>query len=293
MVFLIAILPLLLYWVVVTIVALIVYGLGAIILVLIIVFVMWVVRIIMAVLTFGRLIEFAWPHNFLAEMYYVFSAEFERKFAPINAMEIEEKTHPTPYRVGICLSYLKLGAAFTIFSFIPPVLFMIVAVMLPGLSDASLLLYAENFTDRHWALVAHQPAPRAAWGGLLSDQDSGWTAYADGITDFAETVFAVWPAMIAKNILGLLTVDLDNEFVQALKKSWKLTSVWVEEDPTNFKAAVLVARGWLAAFEGLLAGLIMLKFALTEQHKKNKELVGEPAEVIGVPREAWSSEGAD
>jgi hypothetical protein len=216
---------------------------------------------VLAVLTLFLLIvliEPTGPGNFLGQSYGV----MQREVGYIKQSMYGPKKQDLEKLEGYCQGGQKLSlwiqwtSKLTLLSFLVPFFFMLFALMLPASVDSALQAYAMNHMDMSWFYDKFDK-PLLIWSKLF---DVAWMEFAEGITDFAHNAFVDWPVLIWENIAG--KAEGSTSGVGVMGNNYESTRVWVENDWQDYKKGVMIARAWLSALDGVIVGVMAIKYAL-------------------------------
>jgi hypothetical protein len=261
LVFVVALLPLIIYFFAVALAACIMYGLILLLLVAVFLCGTFILRNVLAVLTAFLVIEPSGPRNFLRqsldvvmrEVDYIKQSMYGPKSQDLENLNGKECQRPQKFAL-----WIQWTSKLTLLSFLVPFFFMFMALILPSSVDSGLMVYAMNHMNMEWFYDQYDD-PLFIWGKLF---DVTWMEYAEGITDFAHNAFVDWPVMIWDNIAG--KTEGGSSGFGVVKDNFQSTRVWAENDWQDYKKGVMVARAWLSALDGVIISVMAIKYAMTQ-----------------------------
>jgi hypothetical protein len=278
LVFVVALLPLIIYFLAVGLAACIMYGLILVLLVAVFLCGTFILRNVLAVLTAFLLIEPTRPGAFLEQSFQVIKREVDYIKQSMHGPKEQdlENVKGDCQRAQKFSLWMQWTSKLTLLSFLVPFFFMLMALIIPSSVDSGMMMYAMNHMDMKWFYDKYDD-PLQIWGKLF---DVTWMEYAEGITDFAHDAFVDWPAMILDNIAG--KSEGGSSGFGVVKDNFESTRVWAENDWQDYKKGVMVARAWLSALDGVIISIMAIKYALTQDKEgfdDTPAYVGNPSKV--------------
>jgi hypothetical protein len=263
--FIVCLFPLALYFFLVVVAAIFVYGLLMFIILKIIMLIQLALRFLLAAACCGKMI--AWPtaDEMKIELGILTIVQGSRSFLVFPLQEVSGAPHPEYHEPDGCYNTLTRYVAF---SFIVPFILTQLCSLLYPTADSSLLYYALSYADMTWWYDRFQDTS-LPWRLLFQHQ---WVYMAQGITEFAKTMFWTWPQDTFTQLKELFSTGTD-EAIKTVDGDWDLTQMWTSDDINVYMRQIILCRLLMAALEGVISTGIAINHSLLAGREDMASLV--------------------